>query len=177
VTVSLLVIGYPELSPADLAWIQTIRKEHDPHFELVGPHFTLVFATEKLSRDELTAHVHSQTGDFGSVSFVLRSSIVVKDVADGSSYLFLVPDEGYRQIVRLHDLLYTGSMADEPRLDIPFIPHVTAGIFENAGQSGAVADSLNSQGFQIEGQLSVVDVVSYDNDRIVTVQRAGLGGL
>jgi hypothetical protein len=83
----------------------------------------------------------------------------------------LVPDEGYSQFVKLHDRLYTGPLAPELRLDLPFIPHITVA---NSGDPHAckrVAETLNAQDFAIGGQVETLDVVWYDGTRVATVEQ------
>jgi 2'-5' RNA ligase len=156
--VALFVVAYPQISQADYAWIQAIRAEHDKQYSLIEPHFTLVFATQK-PLPELLAHVEEVSRTFAAFRFVMRCAMPVKDFFSPQTHLFLVPDEGFSQIVRLHDYLYSGLLASELRLDVPFIPHVTIGSFSALNQCKQVCDEINQTEFALEGQINALDII------------------
>jgi 2'-5' RNA ligase len=124
---SLLVLSYPGLSPGDYAWIQSIRAEHDTQYEIVGPHFTFVFPVSGPDQEALVSHVRSEARGQARFSFALRCAVVVKDALSAYTHVCLAPDEEYSTMVKLHDRLYSGLLAAELRLDIPFLPHLTVG--------------------------------------------------
>src|SRR2546423_12783357 len=132
---ALLVLAYPRIAHEDFVWLQAIRAQHDErYFALVAPHFTLVFPMTSVSRTDFSAHVRQQAAGIEAISFVARCAIVVADDGKKFSHVFLVPDEGFSEIVKLHDRLYAGLFAPELRLDITFIPHIGVG---NAADAGA----------------------------------------
>ena len=109
---SLLAISYPELEPKDFDWIQSIRAEHDElQFELVKPHITLVFATEKIGQSELINHVREVCEEALAIRFVMSRAIVIKDYFGDYWHVLMVAAKGYSEIVKLHDHLYTGPLA------------------------------------------------------------------
>jgi hypothetical protein len=111
-SVTLLVLTYPRLAPADWAWVQAIRAQHDArYYRVVGPHLTLVFRVHGLASDTLVAHVERQVKGLERISFVLRRAVTDKDAFSAYTHVFLVPDEGYAAILALHDRLYTGVLA------------------------------------------------------------------
>ena len=176
---SLLVISYPKLRPKDRQWIQAVRQQHDWHYDLVGPHFTLVFEVSDMGRDEFIAHVRPVCQETTKIAFNLRRAIVRPGVSDDSWYLFLVPDKGYRDLVSLHDRLYTGVLSRYLRPDISYWPHITVGIFKDASACKKTADELNREGFDIAGVIESVDIISADlglpgQDRLETVEQINL---
>ncbi|MCP4567450.1 MAG: 2'-5' RNA ligase family protein, partial [FCB group bacterium] len=88
--------------------------------------------------------------------------------ADDRWFLFLVPDEGFSQIIKLHDDLYTGIMSNHLRLDIPFTPHMTVGIFDDAKTCKEAADRINGVDFAVHGRISALDLVTDENVVIET---------
>jgi hypothetical protein len=46
-----------------------------------------------------------------------------------SQWLYLGVEEGYEEIVALHDQLYSGPLEEYLRTDLPFQPHVGLGFF------------------------------------------------
>ena len=101
--------------------------------------------------------------------------MVVKDAITEYTHTFLVPDEGYSDVVKLHDKLYIGPLASELRLDIPFIPHIGIANALEPRTFKELADDLNRQEYRIEGVIEVLDVASYENNRVTTIECIGLG--
>ncbi len=169
-----LAISYPELEPGDFEWIQSIRQQYDPHITLLDPHVTLVFEVDGVDRDTFISHIHPIVSSTSEISFVMRCVSVVKSVNEETWFLLMVPDEGNSDIIQLHDYCYNGILQRHLRLDIPFIPHITVGIFDNGEDCKAAADKLNKDRFEIPGRIGVVDIVSYSDNRIESLERIGL---
>ncbi len=172
---SFLVLGYPELSPADYAWIQNVRAQNDQlQYDIVGPHFTFVFPVSSLDQDAFVTHVQQQARGVARLTFALRCAVVVKDALNGYRHVFLTPEEGYSAMVKLHDRLYTGPLAAKLRLDIPFIPHLTVGYDADAHACKRLADELNAQDFSIPGAITALDVVRYEDGRAESIEQITL---
>lgn len=172
---SLLVLAYPKVSQKDFDWIQAVRARHDErYYELVAPHFTLVFQVSGIEQSVFIEHVGQQIEDVKPISFVSRCAIVIEDDSKKFCHVFLVPDEGFSEIVKLHDRLYDGLLEAELRLDIAFIPHIGIGNAGDAHECKRLADELNDQNFCIEGTIDTLDVVCYENERVQTIKRLHL---
>ena len=170
--VSLLVISYPELEQKGYEWIQSVRAEHDKlGFQLINPHFTLVFQVDDVSQSAFVDHVRAVSTDWGSIPFTLRRAEILSDADTGCSYTVLTPDEGYSEIVKLHDRLYTGELADKVRLDTPYVPHITVGNSKEPRICKVLCDRLNGSDFSAAGRIRSIDVISYDGTRITTIER------
>lgn len=172
---TLLVIAYPDLPPADRAWIETIRTAHDPRHGVVAAHFTLVFPTDALAPDALVAAVQRQATGFGPFAFMLRAALPFRDVTGSGGDVFLVPDEGMSAFVRLHDQLYAGVLAPALRLDIPFVPHLTVGRCAALAACKRLADTLNARPFALPGTVNALDIIERQADTIRTLARVSLG--
>ena len=173
---SLLAISYPELATKDFDWIQSLRSTYcRSDYEIVDPHFTLLFAASEFSQDQLADHIRPIINETPSIDFVLRCAIPVKTDADNRWYLFLTPDEGFSRIVKLHDRLYTGMMKEHLRLDIPYIPHMTVGIFDEGRACKTAVDRINSEEFAISGRIDAVDLVADEKNKINSLTRIKLG--
>ncbi len=173
---ALLVLGYPTITEADRAWIQQVREQHDElYYRVVDPHFTLVFPVFNMDRAAFTAHVAERVRGRRPIRFVLRCAVVVKDSFNAYTHVFLVPDEGHAEVVKLHDALYAGTLTPHLRLDIPFIPHVGVGNSTDPLACKRLADTLNGQDFCVEGVVDKVDVVWYEDNRVTPVATIPLG--
>lgn len=170
-----LAITYPSLAAGDLAWIQTIRQQHDPNFTLVAPHFTLVFHVFHQSATALSDHLRTALQGQQTIHFALRSALVVKDALSDNTHTFLVPDQGFGDLVKLHDKVYTGMLANELRLDIPYIPHITVATSPNATHCKRIADEINSEHVAIQGAITTIDLIEVANRTVTTVEQFLLG--
>ena len=170
------IAALPRFAQDDLDWIDHIRSRYDPQRNVIAPHFTLVFPFETDAAEVVLEHATSVASQTKPSSFVLRSAFAVKDAVTASSHVFLIPDEGFSAVVALHESLNSGNVAPIARPDIPFIPHVTVGAFENPEQADAVANELNAGGVAITGTIFVLDVLELDGKTVKQILRIELGG-
>jgi len=172
---SFLVLAYPEIKTEDFEWIQKIRSQHDElYYNLVEPHFTIVFPSTGIETDRFSSHVKKSIGDISSFRFVIRSAMVSDDRFVECFHTFLVPDEGWSDITKLHDRLYVDILAPQLRLDIPFIPHVGIGNSKDARRCKELADTINRGNIEIEGRVRSLDIVNYENDIVTELERISL---
>lgn len=172
---SLLVLAYPAIEKKDYDWIQSVRAKYDErYFNIVEPHFTIVFPVDNTDEKKFIAHVEKITKKLKTFYFVLRCAQVVKDSFSDYYDVFLIPEEGYRIFVKLHDSLYTGILEKELRLDIPFIPHLGLANSINPSQCKNIADDINSKGIEIVGSINKLDIVSYADNQIKLIHQAFL---
>ncbi len=172
---SLLVLSYPDISEKDFEWIQKIRKEHDElYYKVAAPHFTIVFPVFNMEPDLFIKNIKNMAENIKAFDFTMRCAVIVKDSFNEYSHVFLVPDEGYSHIVKLHDRLYTGLLLPELRLDIPFIPHVGAGNSISPETCKSLADRLNQENFAIMGTIKDLDIVEYNNNTVKTIEKITL---
>jgi 2'-5' RNA ligase len=172
---NLLVVSYPTISANDFAWIQEIRQQEDElNFRAIDPHFTLVFPIIEIDRTTLVSHTKESSQGIQPFDFTLRCAVLCNDAFSKYTHVFLVPDEGYSNIVKLHDSLYTGIIADELRLDIPFIPHISIANSLDPDHCKQLVDRLNSQQFEIRGRIDQLNVISNQGDLVETIESVDL---
>jgi hypothetical protein len=162
-----LALIYPAINAEDFDMIQSIRKQHDTkYFDIVSPHITLVFGTEKLTAEELTTHVRENLHGFKPFKLSFDTAKLVEDDTKQFHHAFLIPSSGYEEIREIHDILYTGEMESELRHDIPFIPHLGIGTGSRADMERLV-DSLNGQALVITGMATEATIVQYDGKKVI----------
>ncbi|MEI8073080.1 MAG: 2'-5' RNA ligase family protein [Candidatus Saccharibacteria bacterium] len=167
---SLVVIAYPKISQADLDWVQSVRKEKDKlNYMVIEPHFTFVFPVANVDEQEFISHVREKAKDAKAITFTLNKTKVVKDSFNEYWHTFLVPSEGYDEIVKLHDLLYTGSLQKELRLDIPFVPHVGIGSDVDPEKMKQLEEELKAKGLHISGVVDELAIASFDGKSVKTI--------
>lgn len=168
---ALLVVAYPKFKPEDFEFIQEYRKQNDKlYYEVVDPHITLVFSINDIPEDKFIAEVEKQARAFGAFEAVFRVATINQD--DGRKFFheFLVPDQGYSNIVKLHDKLYAGLFRKHWRYDIDYIPHIGIGNSDNVEESKARIDRLNQDGIEVACTLNTLDVIRYENDKVETIR-------
>lgn len=115
------LVHYPDI---DTHSINQFRMKYDPQVELIAPHITLMFpVSESVGESRLIHHLAGVLGSWQSFPIHLQGLHIAPD-----DHLFLLLQEGNANVIRLHDEIYTGALAEYWRNDIPFIPHLTLGV-------------------------------------------------
>jgi 2'-5' RNA ligase len=156
----LYVIAEPELSEADRDWIQSVRARHDPQFDLVGPHFTVVFGVDALPAAGLLAGVQEIARRTPPFVFEL-AKVELFPGAAADYYLFLMPAAGAQELTSLHEALRLG-----PAGDIAFVPHMTIGRFESVAEATTLAEELNAATRIIRGRVSALKIVAVAGQQV-----------
>ena len=173
---TLYTLAYPVLSHSDAQWIAALRGRHDPQAGIVEAHFTMVFACSAVAEDAYLAHVEALAGVSPPVRFTCRYAMLAADDQGARAYVYLVPDEGYSGLSRLHDGLYTGPLAERLRLDIPFVPHVTLGSTADRRAAKRLCDELNERGVAVDGRVDALTVAALEEGRLRDLARFALAG-
>jgi 2'-5' RNA ligase len=137
---------------------------------------TLVFPVASVDPPTLIAEIRRQVDGSMPIPFTLRCSVLFRDLTSKATDVFLVRDEGFGAMVRLHDRFYAGMLAPALRLDLPFVPHLTVAHLTDPVVAKELADRLNAESFAIPGTLFSVDVVQRAGAGVQTLARIPLGG-
>jgi 2'-5' RNA ligase len=165
---TLYTVAFPELSAPDREFIEQFRSQHDPRQrDLIPAHFTLVFGTDAVAEPDFTRHVAEVATRTDAIEFCCRYALLSPDAESPTATIFLVPDEGFSAISRLHDELYTGALASQLRLDIQYTPHITIGSQLSRDVAMSLCNELNRQNIEVRGSLRALTVGSVDNGKFV----------
>ena len=168
---SLLVLAYPALEESDYNWIQEFRKENDElYFKLVEPHFTIVFPVTDKTEIEFIEEVKNQSQNINKFDFEIKVAQINKDSFLDCWHVFLVPETGYSNFVKLHDKLYSDKIFTNLHLDIDFIPHIGIGNSKDMMKCKKNVDKLNASELRICGKVAKLDIVTYETDKIDTIE-------
>ncbi|HVH81348.1 MAG TPA: 2'-5' RNA ligase family protein [Stellaceae bacterium] len=149
------VVARPEFGKADLEWLTQLRQNKAR--STGAPAFTLVFPGATAPVD-VVKHVGATCAATPRIRFCLRSAIVVPEHKSGWFHVFLVPDEGFSAINRLHDRLHVGPLACCLSLDFPYIPHLTVASTPEFDKARTIMASLNAKGLAIGGRIDALEV-------------------
>jgi 2'-5' RNA ligase len=144
------VVVFPEIPTND---IDLVRRQFDPQHSTITPHITLVFPTSPTAGlQQLTEHVQQVVAPWNP--FAIRLHGLRRE---SSHWLVLDVSEGADQIRALHDALYTGPFADSLRRDIPYLPHLTLGVFGPAASpnEAAAAEARWEEAWTAAAQVSL----------------------
>jgi len=173
----LLVIARPSWSPGHLERLQAFRAHHDAlYYKVVDPHFTFVFPAMGIAARHFITEMELRSEGFPAFDFHLRCATVNKDAFAPMYHTLLVPDEGYSNMVRLHDQLYAGMLRPQLRLDIDFIPHVGIANDPDARWVKAWADHWNAEPFTLSGRIDTLEVIAYRHPEVRTIATIPLSG-
>ena len=126
------LVHFPKI---DAERIDQIRRKYDPQVELIQPHITVMFPVpESIGEDKLIDHLGNVLRN--TKSFTIQLQGLSKSPDD---YLFLLVKEGKDAIVDLHAQIYTGVLGHLRKTDLPYVPHVTLGVFRDTGNEYARA--------------------------------------
>ena len=157
------LVHYPNV---DTRHINRLRMKYDPQVQLIEPHITLMFpVSESIGEDYLVHHLEIVLRTWQSFPVHLQGCQISSD-----DYLFLMIQEGKTNVIRLHDDIYTGILADYWRKDIPIVPHLTLGALNqkstNREHALAEAEKLAIDYHCVMDKLHLVKV-NDDKSRIV----------
>ena len=173
---SYLVVVYPKLEQSDFDWIQEYRKKNDSrYFSIVDPHFTIVFAVSDVSKEDFVTEIKKQAEGLKKFNFEIKVATINQDDSGEYFHEFLVPDSGYSNIVKLHDKLYSGTLAQYLRFDIDFIPHIGIGNADTAQESKNRIDALNAKNLDIKGMIDTLDIIEFTGGPVQTIEKIKLG--
>jgi len=172
---SYLVVVYPKLEQSDFDWIQEYRKKNDSrYFSIVDPHFTIVFAVSDVSKEDFVTEIKKQAEGLKKFDFEIKVATINQDDSGDYYHEFLVPDKGYSDIVKLHDKLYSGTLAKHLRFDIDFIPHIGIGNADTVQESKNRIDALNAKNFGIKGTVDALDIIEFNGGPVQTIEKIEL---
>ncbi|HTZ36535.1 MAG TPA: 2'-5' RNA ligase family protein [Stellaceae bacterium] len=169
---TLEVVARPEFGRAEFEWLSRLRctMSRGPG----EPAFTLVFPGGGASAPDIVKHVEATCATTPRIRFCLRSAVIVPEPNASAFHVFLVPDEGFGAIIRLHDRLHVGPLAGCLRPEVPYIPHLTVASTRDFDQARRTKASLNAHDLAIDGRIEAIEVHERDAGAAHCVARVPL---
>ena len=153
---SLEVIARPRFDKADLDWLTDIRARRTG--SRGPPYFTLVFPGAQIEPAAFAALIRAQAHTVPRIRFHLRSALVAAEHSVHRFHVFLVPDEGFGAILKLHDALHAGAVEACLRPEAPYLPHITVATAADFTAARKIAAQLNARGVDIGGVIESLEV-------------------
>ena len=153
---SLEVVARPHFEKSDLAWLTEIRSRRTGNPG--PPYFTLVFSGLDLTPAAFAEEIRARAAEVSRIRFHLRSALVVPEPMVRRFHVFLIPDEGFAAILKLHDALHAGPLEGALRPEIPYLPHITVATTADYAGARKIAGSLNAAGIDIPGHIDALAI-------------------
>jgi 2'-5' RNA ligase len=169
---ALEVVAKPVFAKSETEWLANLRKTLA--YSAGSPEFTLVFPGSQSPTREIVQHIEAVCAVTPRIQFCLRSAMIVPDMQMSWFHVFLVPDEGFGAIIRLHDRLHVGPLAEALRRDEPYIPHLTVASVKEFDAARHVKASLNGNDLEIAGHIDELEVHERDGAAPRCVARIAL---
>ena len=148
------VVAVPRIrSVHEWAEVLSARDRLDPLARNIPAHITLVFPFESaISNSALETHLRELVAPSRRFSVVLQGI-----TAYANEYLFLNIKRGNDEVIRLHDVLYSGTLAMHTDRRHTYVPHVTVGRVrpEEVPEALASTEGVNSA---IEASIDAIAV-------------------
>lgn len=153
------LVHYPNI---DTQCINQLRMKYDSQFGLIEPHITLMFPVlDSIGEDNLVHHLESVLCNRQSFLIHLQGFQISSD-----DHLFLLLQEGNKNILHLHREIYTGILADYLRKDVTFIPHLTLGVLnKDPSQRDRALEEAKRLGIDHRCLLDKLHLVKVNDDR------------
>jgi 2'-5' RNA ligase len=160
------VIAYPRLNEVDRAWLEAVRRQHDPQAQLIPAHLTLIFPVTATVELVVAQAKHCAAG-YQAFDILITQAKAHCTAINGWSYVFVLPTLGSEQINALHDRLYGGDLRRHVRHDIPYQPHITVARKADYAECASLASSMNDKGMNIPGRIDSIRVISIELSQIL----------
>jgi hypothetical protein len=117
-----------------------------------------MFPGVEMEAHAFAARIKALVADIPHIRFRLRSALVVPEHTVGRFHVFLIPDEGFGAILKLHDALHVGPLEAAIRPETPYLPHITVATTTDYAAARKLAQALNQGGLDIAGHLESLEV-------------------
>ena len=161
------------LDPAGKAMVDTLRRDHDPHDNLVEPHITLVFAVDDALEASAADWMAICAGESAAVSLVFTRATAQLDYTGSAWYLFLLPETIPAPLAALERRLNGGSV--QGAKVAPFDAHLTVGRFKDEAAARRMAADLTASNLRIQARIRDLIVLRFDGVAEQSRTRTALG--
>jgi 2'-5' RNA ligase len=145
------IIIFPQLG-SNISLIQNIRNQYDSLAHKIAPHITLVFPFKSnISSDELSQHVRSSLCEFKSFNLTMQ-----KIIQGAENHLFLDLIRGQKEVIEIHDLLYSGLLTRFLSKQHHYQPHLTVGRFKDFNAVKIAINKLEYFDYKFETKVDKI---------------------
>jgi len=140
--------------------IDRIRKKYDPYYKKFKSHITLAFPFENISQKELYNHIKKSLHSIRSFKMTLQG--IRKSPEE--YYLYLLVKKGKKEILKIHKRLYLRLLTKYLRKDIPYIPHMTLGVFKKKKEIDRALKELKNKNLEIKAVINSIYLINLNKN-------------
>lgn len=145
------IVIFPEFG-IDTNLIQNIRNNYDPLASKIAPHITIVFPFEsEISSNILHQYIKNSLYEFKAFSLIMQGIS-----QEQGNYLFLNLIQGQENIIRIHDLVYSGLLERFLSKQHCYKPHLTVGRLQNLLATEAAMNKLKYFDYKFETKVNKI---------------------
>ena len=148
--------------------IQQIRKKYDPGYKKFKPHITLAFPFKNINQKELQLHIKNSLT--GVKSFNLELKGIRKSPKE--YYLYLLIKTGKGKILKIHKSLYSELLTKQLRKNIPYIPHITLGVFGTKKQINEAINEIKKEKINFKTKIKAIKLLTLNKDDSIKKTRS-----
>ena len=142
------IVIFPEFG-SDTNLIQDIRNQYDPLASKIAPHITLVFPFEsEISSKVLRQYIKTSLQGFKAFNLSMQQIS-----HEAENYLFLNLIKGREDIMKIHNLLYSGLLVRFLSKKHIYQPHLTVGHFKDSDAAKIAMDKLKHFNYKFETKV------------------------
>jgi 2'-5' RNA ligase len=140
--------------------VETIRKKYDPASKKFISHITLAFPFGNVNQKKLYKHIKD------SLRNIKPFKIELKGIRHSKKeyYLYLLVKRGRKEILKIHKKLYSNLITKWLRKDIPYIPHITLGIFKTEKGINAAIKELKNKKLEIKTKINKIYLLTLNKN-------------
>lgn len=166
----LAVIAVPDFAAEDAAWIDTIRRAHDPQYDSVPAHVTLVFPFESADPDWFAGHV-------AAIAAVTAPMEVAFD-------RLARIENPHQPKYRFLNVLLADAASAVPLTDLyralggqgEYEPHVTLTRFGAVFSAKALERQIGELGRSVQGRIAALELLEIRHGAVRRAQNWQLAG-
>lgn len=156
----LAVIAVPDFSSEDAVWIDTIRRAHDPQYEAVPAHVTLVFPFESADPDWFIGHVASVAAVTAPMEVAFdRLARIENPHQPKYRFLNVLLADAERAVPLTALYRALGGKGD-------YEPHVTLTRFGAVFSAKALERQMGSLGRPVRGRIAALEILDISHGAI-----------
>jgi len=164
----LAVIGIPAFEEAEAAWIEEIRRAHDPQWGRVAPHVTFAFPQDPLDRDFFTGNLMALAASTAPVEFRFDRLERIENPFT-PKYKFLNVLSVATEDAAPLDAIYHALGGT-----VPYAPHLTLTRFGAVYSAKAFERQFGKLELPIAARIDALDLLEIENGAIRVVQNFSL---
>ena len=149
--------------------LASIRKKYEPNYKKYRPHVTLAFPFEDIEQEKLILHINN------SIKNIKRFKLKFQglEVSKKEFYLFLLVNGGRSIVNNIHKNLYGKLLGKWLRKDIPYVPHITLGVFKNKKE---IDKAIKEKKICFKQEIRTIQLLTLkEDDSIKSIKNFKLG--